>query len=233
MRNDRAKYRRPVLLGVLGLLAALGVDASVRAQCEVAQLGSPGGKIGDAFGQSVSLCHNVAAIGDPLAFSAAGAVYVFRHDGTEWVQEAMLTAPEPDAEDAFASSVAISGDVVVVSAYAADTPEFHGGAAYIYRYAPDASGWALEASLTASDGDFNDIFGFSVSVDSDVALIGARDDENEGVSKSGSAYVFRYTGSEWIEEAKLVDPDGTTLMSARDRPSSSDTTLRNGTWRPS
>jgi len=61
--------------------------------------------------------------------------------------------------------------------------------------------------LTASDGEAGDIFGWSVVADGDVILIGARDDVVNGESQAGSAYVFRFTGTEWVEEAKLVDPE--------------------------
>ncbi|MEE9131236.1 MAG: dockerin type I domain-containing protein, partial [Phycisphaerales bacterium] len=103
----------------------------------------------------------------------------------------------------------VSGDVIVVSAHHADAPEFQSGAAYIFRYNPDTTKWEHEATLTASDGDMGDIFGWSVAIDGDVVLIGARDDENDGLDQSGSAYVFRYDPdtSRWIEEAKLTDPN--------------------------
>ena len=45
----------------------------------------------------------------------------------------------------------------------------------------------------------------------DVVLVGARDDENDGVPQSGSAYVFRYQEGSWVEEAKLTAPDGGVL----------------------
>ena len=191
-----------------GTLAAAMVTSAAAGQCEVAHLRRPSGGIEDIFGASVSLHDNVAAICDPAAFSYAGAAYVFRHDSTEWLIEAVLKAPEPDSEGAFAGAVAVSGDVVVVSDYNADAPEFQSGAAYVYRYDADTSGWAFEATLTASDGDAGDIFGWSVSLDGNVALIGARDDDVDGVPLFGSAYVFRYNGTEWVEEAKLTDPDG-------------------------
>jgi len=64
-----------------------------------------------------------------------------------------------------------------------------------------------EAKLTASDGDTGDSFGWSVSVSGDYALVGAHNDDDNG-SSSGSAYIFRREGNDWLEEAKLTASDG-------------------------
>ncbi|MCZ6735006.1 MAG: hypothetical protein O7C65_04365 [Planctomycetota bacterium] len=188
-------------------LAILLATSDARAQCEVAQL------VGSGAAGSGRISADVAVVGETQAFGSLGAVYVFRRGPggpADWTPEAVLMAPKPDPDDSFGLSVAINGDIVVVGAPGAAAPEFDSGAAYIYRYDPATGGWEYEATLTASDGDASDIFGWSVSIDGDAILIGARDDENDGVSQSGSAYVFRYNpdASAWVEEAKLTDPDG-------------------------
>jgi len=60
------------------------------------------------------------------------------------------------------------------------------------------------ARLTASDGQAFDLFGWSVAVSGDTAVIGAAYDD----SGTGSAYVFHFDGSNWVEEAKLLASDG-------------------------
>ena len=57
---------------------------------------------------------------DNSAF-AAGAAYVFVRNGTTWSQQAYLKASNTDADDEFGSSVAISGDTVVVGAGSEDS----------------------------------------------------------------------------------------------------------------
>jgi hypothetical protein len=59
----------------------------------------------------------------------------------------------------------------------------------------------LEDRLKAIDEANNDAFGSSVSIDGDVALIGAINDGD--FSQSGAAYVYRFNGSVWVEEQKL------------------------------
>lgn len=67
-----------------------------------------------------------------------------------------------------------------------------------------------EQKLTASDGSARNQLGYSVSVSSGTALVGARGDDDSGAG-SGSAYLFSYNGSTWVEGAKLTASDGTAL----------------------
>ncbi|WP_323752720.1 PKD domain-containing protein [Marinobacter sp.] len=63
--------------------------------------------------------------------------------------------------------------------------------------------------VTASDGDVNHRFGYSLDIDGDTAVVGAwRADGNSSLAQ-GAAYVFaRDDSGEWIEEAKLEADDG-------------------------
>jgi len=70
-------------------------------------------------------------------------------------------------------------------------------------------GWANEQKLLASDGAAGDIFGFSVSIRDDYAIIGAIFDNNENGIYAGAAYVFKRSGSTWNQQAKLIASDGT------------------------
>jgi len=72
--------------------------------------------------------------------------------------------------------------------------------------------WALTptqvAKLLADDGAEDDIFGCSVAVDGDTAVIGALHDDDNG-DESGSAYVFiRDDSGTWTQQAKLLADDG-------------------------
>ena len=61
--------------------------------------------------------------------------------------------------------------------------------------------------LTASDGAASDRFGISVAISGDHAIVGAYLDSDNGEA-SGSAYVFRRSGDNWTEVAKLTASDG-------------------------
>jgi hypothetical protein len=88
--------------------------------------------------------------------------------------------------------VSIDGDTMVIGAYMDDDKGSASGSAYVFTRvtAGDlASGWTQVAKLTADDGAASDVFGYSVSIDGDTVVIGARYDNDKG-SNSGSAYVF-------------------------------------------
>jgi len=163
------------------------------------------------FGFSVSISGDTALVGaienDTIN---SGSAYVFRYDGGSWVEEQKLVASDGAASDYFGESVSISGDIALVGANGDDDEGLDSGSAYVYRYNGSTDEWEEEDKLVPGDGAANDFFGGSVSISGDTALVGAKWDDDNG-SLSGSAYVFRYNGSTWVEESKLVPSDGASL----------------------
>src|SRR5262249_6828386 len=139
----------------------------------------------------------------------AGAAYVFKFDGTQWVQKQKLTASDGAQSDNFGVSVAIDGNVILVGSYHADSPAVDAGAAYVFRF--NGTTWVEEAKLTASDAAAGDAFGRAVAVKDDVTAVGAPLDDLTSGTDAGSVYVYRYKGSIllWQEEQKLPASDGT------------------------
>jgi len=168
------------------------------------------GATGDSFGSSVSIDGDVCVVGAPTNDSNSigedsGSAYIFRFDGSDWVQEAELTASDGSGWDLFGISVSIAGDLCVVGANGDDDHGDHTGSAYIFRY--DEFNWVQEQKLLAFDGTQNDEFGGSVSLSGDLCIVGASGDDDSG-NGSGSAYVFRFNGSDWVYEYKLLASDG-------------------------
>jgi len=195
-----------LLMGVF-LTANGGVASAQPVPCELAKLAASDATAGDWFGKFVSISGDVAVIGayhSSDAGSSSGSAYVFRWDGSSWVEEAKLTASDAASLDEFGHSVSVSGDVAVVGAYQDDDAGLNSGSAYVFRW--DGGTWVEEAKLIALDGDVHDNFGYSVSVSGDVAVIGAYGNGDAG-GYSGSAYVFRRDGGVWVEEAKLTASD--------------------------
>lgn len=62
-----------------------------------------------------------------------------------------------------------------------------------------------EQKLIASDGAMVDLFGGSVSISGNYAVMGANQAEING-DRTGAAYVFEYDGSDWLEVIKLTPP---------------------------
>lgn len=64
-----------------------------------------------------------------------------------------------------------------------------------------------EFKITANDGDREDFFGISVSINGDYAIVGASSDDDNG-ENSGSAYIFIRDGQEWVQQDKITADDG-------------------------
>lgn len=174
------------------------------------KLTASNGASGDRFGYTVAISGNIILIGSPqndARGQEAGSVYVFRWNGTNWQEEAILTASDGAGGDFFGYSVALSNDAFIVGSYGDDDKGSNSGSAYIYQW--DGSNWVEEQKLTANDGTANDAFGLSVSISGDKALVGAYYDSVNGTA-SGSAYVYHYNSSSWIEKQKLTAPDAST-----------------------
>jgi hypothetical protein len=170
----------------------------------VARGGAPTGK----FGYSVDICGETIVVGAVLVSgntSSSGDAYVFRREDGVWNQEARLEPIDGFSHDRFGRSVSVSGDIAVVGAYLDSGSAKYAGAAHVYRRIDGE--WNEEVKLRASDGDSYDHFGYSVSVAGGLIAVGARVDEYNGRS-SGSAYVYRLAGGEWVEQAKLLARDG-------------------------
>src|SRR5262249_25840102 len=108
--------------------------------------------------------------------------------------------------DLFGTSLAISGDVIVVGAVDAHDKGPQSGAAYIFRYNRAWGVWFQEQKLTASDGSPQTEFGRSVAIGGGVIVVPAYRDNALGL-RSGSVYVFRYVGQQWVQQEKLNASD--------------------------
>ena len=143
------------------------------------------------FGGAVSLSGDTALIGPAYVFT--------RSDGV-WTEQQKLTASDPSVGDWFGCSVSVSGDTALVGARQDDDWGYQSGATYVYTRSGGV--WTEQRKLTATDAEANDLFGCSVSVSGDTALVGARGDD-EGGYGSGAAYVFTRSGGVWTEQQKL------------------------------
>jgi len=169
---------------------------------EQAKLAASDGAALDKFGDAVSLSGDTALIGAKASATTLGSAYVFVRSGTTWAEQAKLTTSDEKAGDQFGWAVSLSGDTALVGMTPLDVP----GSAYVF--VRSGTTWAEQAKLTASDGAKGAGFGLAVSIDGDVALVGAQGDTVGGNASQGSAYVFVRSGTTWAEQAKLTASDG-------------------------
>ncbi|HEX3825022.1 MAG TPA: FG-GAP repeat protein [Mycobacteriales bacterium] len=115
------------------------------------------------------------------------------------VGQTTLSAPGEAANDAFGTSVAVSGTTIVVG------EPFHTvgshteqGVAYVFQR--PATGWKgahQTATLTVSDGITHDRFGFSVAIEGSTIVVGAVQATVDGHAGQGAAYVYRRPAKGW------------------------------------
>jgi hypothetical protein len=164
-----------------------------------AKLMASDGASGDDFGWAVSISGDTVVVGAYNKNNMTGAAYVFVRDGSIWNQQVKLAANDGAANDAFGYSVSVGGDTAVVGAWRKND---FSGAAYVFMRS--GTSWAQQAKLVARDGEANDLFGFSVSVHGEMAVMGAYGKNNN----TGAAYIFRRNGSAWTQQAKITASDG-------------------------
>lgn len=143
---------------------------------------------------------------DPSSAVESGAVYVFVRQNGSWTQQEMLKPSPPNRLEYFGTSLAISGDTVVVGAPSNDAlgvttlPATSRGAAYVFVRSGGA--WRQQAKLVPKALHSDDFFGIEVAIQGDTILVGAPFDD-EGGSHSGAIYEFTRNAETWTEGRKL------------------------------
>ena len=190
---------------------------------ETAYLRSSTGEILD-LGWSLAMSGDMIVAGAPSYDDGlkndAGAALIFEKPAGGWgprsagdvTETKFLTLPASQTHGQLGLSVSASGHTVVLGA-PGEGP--FSGAAYVYQ-ADLTFGWStitLLARLSASDGDWNDAFGFSVAVRGRLVAIGAPcDDDLDGTTCSGAAgehswgsvYIFREPLGGWMSTTQLA-----------------------------
>jgi hypothetical protein len=178
-------------------------------------IASDGGR-GDRFGSSIAIYGDMVVVGAPDdgigANDIRGSAYVFVRSNGAWSQQAKLIASDGAALDQFGSSVAISGNTIVVGAPSDDIGTNAGqGSAYVFvPWLSPIWGtvWIQQAKLTSNDGAAWDKFGSSVGISVDSVVTGAPGDNIGANADQGSAYVFSRNNGSWPQQAKLIASDG-------------------------
>ena len=199
--------------------SARGVDAgaayvfvrSGRTRTQQARLEASDGAADDAFGASVALAGDTAIVGafqhDTAGGLNAGAAYVFVRSGATWTEQAKLEASDGTAYASFGVSVAVTGDTLLVGARDGDAARAaRAGAAYVF--VRSGTSWTEQARIRPADGATGDFFGSAVSVQGDVALVGAPRHSTSRGGNVGSAYLITRRGTSWGEQSRIDASDG-------------------------
>lgn len=174
---------------------------------EQAKLSGPP-NFGGSFGRSVAIEGDTLVVGDDTAVGFQfGRAFVFRRSGSTWTQIAELVSNAPTTNDAFGCSVAIAADTVVVGARGATGYVFGTGAAFVFR--ESAGTWSLEAKLFQPLTEYTggDLYGWSVAVDGDRAIVSALSLDWSPTNDVGAVYVYDRFGTAWKLGMTLAAPD--------------------------
>ena len=180
---------------------------------------------GDWFGRSVALSAdgNLLAVGaqnegsnatgingdqNDNSIPGAGAVYVFRFDGTDWFQQAYIKPPSVARPQLFGYAVALSADGNTLA-----VGPLGGEVVFLFRF--DGTAWLQQSEIKTSAGG-PDQFGNAValSADGNTLAVGALgedsnatgingDPNNSDALNSGAAYIFRFDGTDWFQQAYI------------------------------
>ena len=159
---------------------------------------------GDDFGIfGVAISGNYALVGsrfDDDNGSSSGSAYVF--DATTGNELRKITPNDGAAGDKF-GHCALSGNYGIIGAYTDDTK----GSAYIF----DITTGTEIAKLTDPSGAANDEFGYAVGIGGNgtKAIVGARYDDDNGQTSSGSAFII--TGTTNSNTTYPLDASGTSV----------------------
>jgi hypothetical protein len=150
------------------------------------------------FGTSAALAGDTLVVGAPGESSAAtgingnqadrsapfaGAAYVYRRSGTSWAQEAYVKASNTSAQAVFGSAVAVTGDVLVVGAFADGSADDRAGAAYAFTRS--GATWSELRRLVSANPRGQAFFGWSVAISGNGVAVGARGESGAATGVNG------------------------------------------------
>jgi len=243
--NSAEVHAMNSMLDAIGYFKASNTGEDDRFGTRIA-LSGDGSVMAVAAIREASAATGLNGIQDDDSAPSAGAVYVFRFDGAHWSQQAYVKASNAEAGDRFGLGVALSHDGSILAVGApneqsnatgisgdqSDNSAVDAGAVYIFQY--NGGFWRQQAYIKGSNTQADDGFGWSVALSGDgtALAVGAiseasnatgvnGDQGNNSADESGAAYIFRFDGADWSQQAYIKasntggwdvfpqDPDGT------------------------
>ena len=202
-----------LLFSIFAILGSL--SSTAHAQCELDDLWASDGGYQNFFGRTVAASEDFSTfiMGAPGNNVYAGAAYIFFSDpnGSGWIEQQKLTAPDAVAYSQFGRAVAMAGDgktVVVGEVLDSNSGEIDPGAAHVFEF--DGKTWQHSAKLTAFDASEDLWLGSeaAMSPDGNTIVLGA---EGAGyipppVSQGawGAAYVYHKPPGGWEDMTETV-----------------------------
>ena len=190
------------------------IDPTISITKRVSALNTDGSDDGEAsahFGIDVAVHNDIAIVGaddkNGGAGGNSGAAYIYYKDqggSNNWgIVKKLLPVTEAGADDTqvngyFGTSVAVSGDTVVVGAYGKkESTKTKAGAAYVFQKNQGGTdNWGIVKKLTAvteagaDDTETNMEFAWDVSISGDLIVAGGYGKTVNGKARAGAMYLF-------------------------------------------
>ncbi len=180
----------------------------------------------DRFGFSVSIYKDFIIVGafnedEDLTGSntilGAGSAYIFKNNSGTWTQTQKLIASDRGANDIFGVEVKIAEEYAIIGAPSEDHNTLgldslnNAGSAYIFKKNNNGN-WFQIQKIVAPDRESFGLFGYSISISDDYAVIGASRSRkgnlgDNNIYSAGSAYLFKNNLSVWSEYQKIIASD--------------------------
>lgn len=167
---------------------------------------------GDLFGYSVAIDGDLIVVGAPYQDTPiggspvqdAGAAYVFRLEGSTWVEKQKLWTVNANPTELFGWDVDVhntAGDDLIVSGVPEGNDGYlDKGYAVVFRSTDQGESWTEEDTLGDEFGSALDYFGHSVAVRGDLVFAAA---PNYGTD-NGRVYEFRRIESVWTKMPQVL-----------------------------
>lgn len=156
----------------------------------------------NGFGWDVAVAGDLAAVG---VFEEFGRVFLYERVEGAWLLDTVLQPAGLQPGDLFGSSVALSGDTLVVGASHSHI-DGGDGRVWVFEHDPRAEGeaWTVQAVLEPVDPPPHGGFGWAVDLSGDRLVVGAFENEDTG-ELPGAAYLFeRDADGTWSETTQFV-----------------------------
>lgn len=192
-----AASARAARLGLSALLAAgiaLGGFGVAPARAAAPKVLYPEARLRHAGPSVVAIDGDTLVVASARNASPNGSVGVYARGQDGWQQQAVLRSHGLPQDGGFGTSVAISGDTVVVGA-----PPYS-----VYVFVRRPAGWLVEEQVPAPQSEASPDFGTSVAVSGNRLLVGGPTlafSQNVG----GTAFAYQRVGGAWRFDGTFFD----------------------------
>ncbi len=161
----------------------------------------------DKFGRSVSMSGDYAIVGssgdDDVIGTDQGSASIYKNIAGTWTLQIKLLENNPAVGNEFGWSVSINGDNAIISSIADDDAGgIDQGSVSIYKNI--AGVWTFQTKLFNTAAAPDDLFGISVSINGDYAMVGCAFDDDVAGADQGSASIYKNIAGVWTLQTKLL-----------------------------